>query len=47
MVLDDLIRLRVDLIALTVHLFHRRPIMYAAAILGQWRITRRGDNRKK
>ncbi len=39
--LDDLIRLRVDLIALTVHLFDRRPTMYAGAILGQWGITHR------
>ena len=39
--LDDLIRLRVDLIALTVHLFDRRPTVYAGAILGQWGITHR------
>jgi transcriptional regulator with XRE-family HTH domain len=39
--LDDLIQLRVDLIALTVHLFDRRPTLYAGAILGQWGITHR------
>jgi transcriptional regulator with XRE-family HTH domain len=39
--LDDLIRMRVDLIALTVHLFDRRPTVYAGAILGQWGITHR------
>ena len=39
--LDDLIRLRVDLIALTVHLFENRPTVYAGAILGQWGITHR------
>jgi transcriptional regulator with XRE-family HTH domain len=39
--LEELVRLRVDLIALTVHLFDRRPSAYAGAILGQWGITSR------
>lgn len=39
--MDELFRMRVDLIALTVHLFDRRPVVYAGAILGQWGITHR------
>lgn len=39
--LEELVRMRVDLIALTTHLFDRRPTHYAGAILGQWGITHR------
>ena len=39
--MNQLVRMRVDLIALTVHLFDRRPVAYAGAILGQWGITHR------
>jgi transcriptional regulator with XRE-family HTH domain len=39
--MDELMRMRVDLIALTVHLFDRRPVVYAGAILGQWGVTHR------
>ena len=39
--MDELVRMRVDLIALTVQLFDRRPVVYAGAILGQWGITHR------
>lgn len=37
--LEDLTQLRVDLLALTVHLFDRRPIAYAGAIAGQYGVT--------
>ena len=39
--MDELMRMRVDLIGLTVQLFDRRPVVYAGAILGQWGITHR------
>jgi transcriptional regulator with XRE-family HTH domain len=37
--LEELVVLRVDLIALTLHLFDRRPMAYAGAIAGQWGVT--------
>jgi transcriptional regulator with XRE-family HTH domain len=41
LLMEELIRMRVDLIALTVQLFDRRPVVSAGAILGQWGITHR------
>lgn len=33
---EDLRRLRIDLLAVTLHLFDRRPMSYAGAIAGRW-----------
>lgn len=36
-------RLRVDILALTIHLFDRRPVRYAGAVAGRYGVTSRED----